>query len=82
MKFQVNAKVMLKKKLLDVQGRAVESYLTQNQVHISQMRVGKCFEFVVESASIDNAKSLVKKTLDETLVNSLLEEYQFELKEM
>lgn len=82
MKFHVNVKVMLKKQLLDVQGRAVEAYLSQNQMPVSQMRVGKCFEFLVESSSKDQAQTLAKKTIDSTLVNSLLEEYQFELKDM
>jgi phosphoribosylformylglycinamidine synthase PurS subunit len=82
MKFHVNVRVMLKKQLLDVQGRAVEAYLHQNQMSVSQMRVGKCFEFIVDAAAKELAQELVKKTIDSTLVNSLLEEYQFELKEI
>lgn len=82
MKFHVNVKVMLKKQLLDVQGRAVEAYLMQNQMSVSQMRVGKSFEFIVESGSKDQAGQIAKKAIDETLVNPLLEEYQFEMKEI
>ena len=82
MKFHVSAKVMLKRQLLDVQGRAVEAYLVQNQMNVSQMRVGKNFEFTVDAASKDQAASVAKKAIDETLVNPLLEEYQFELKEL
>ncbi len=82
MKFHVNVKVMLKKQLLDVQGRAVEAYLAQNQMSVSQMRVGKNFEFVVDSTSQDQASQIAKKAIDETLVNPLLEEYQFEMKQL
>lgn len=82
MKFHVNVRVMLKKQLLDVQGRAVEAYLHQNQMNVSQMRVGKCFEFLIDAGAKDQAYEVAKKTIDSTLVNTLLEEYQFEMKEI
>ncbi|MCI5065625.1 phosphoribosylformylglycinamidine synthase subunit PurS [bacterium] len=80
-KFRVH--VLLKEGVLDVQGKAVESSLPELGVStVSQVRVGKVIEFVVEDSPEGSTggdqDELVKKLCEELFSNPVIENYSFE----
>lgn len=74
MKFGV--RIMPKKQLLDVQGRAVEQFLKEKSFPLTSCRIGKFIELEVNAPDIHTAKEHVKRALDAGLYNSLTEQFE------
>ncbi|MBN1493061.1 MAG: phosphoribosylformylglycinamidine synthase subunit PurS [Candidatus Omnitrophica bacterium] len=74
--------VTLKKSVFDPQGETVLSALhSMNFDGAKTMRVGRYFEMDVEAGSEGTAKAQVEKMCNSLLVNPVIEDYSFELKE-
>ncbi len=72
--------VMLKPGISDVQGQVVERSLpAMGWENVSDVRVGKHLELVVEGASLDALKEQVEKMCDAFLANTVIESYTVEL---
>ncbi len=78
--FFAKVKVMLKKEILDVQGKTVENSLkTLGFETISNIRIGKFITFKVESDSIEQAKEIAYSAVDKLLHNPNIETYSIEI---
>ena len=79
-----NAKVMvtLKKGVLDPQGSAVErACKSHGYTDISDVRIGKMIQLVINTSDRSAAESEVKKLADELLANPIMEDYVIHLEE-
>jgi phosphoribosylformylglycinamidine (FGAM) synthase PurS component len=74
MKFGV--RIMPKKQLLDVQGRAVEQFLKDKAFPLVSCRIGKFIELEITAQDILTGKEQVKRALDAGLYNSLTEQFE------
>lgn len=78
--FEAFAKIMLKKGILDVQGKTVENALkTLNLSEISNVRIGKYITFLIEADSLEKASSIANEACDRLLHNPNIETYEFQI---
>ncbi len=78
--FEAFAKIMLKKGILDVQGKTVENALkTLNLSEISNVRIGKYITFLIEADSLEKAYSIANEACDKLLHNPNIETYEFQI---
>jgi phosphoribosylformylglycinamidine synthase len=76
-------KVMLKKGILDVQGKTVENSLkTLGFNQISQMRIGKHITFSIEAGNLDEAKKIAHDATEKLLYNPNIETYEINVAEL
>lgn len=74
--------VYLKKKVLDPQGKAIESALkTLGFNEIESVRVGKFFEIGTNSSFEGKAEERMKEYCKKLLVNEVVEDYKIEVVE-
>lgn len=75
--------VTLKKGILDPQGKAAKnSLLSLGYDQVEQVRVGKYIVLTLQTADRAAAEKEVKEMCEKLLVNSVIEEYTFELQEV
>ena len=80
MKFKAEIDVMPLKALLDPQGKAVSSSMSNVGLsQISNVRIGKHMTLEVEASSEDQANELVNKACKDMLCNQIMEEYHFNI---
>lgn len=80
--YKAKIHVTLKKSVLDPQGKTVLHALeTLGFREAKDLRVGKYFELALDAASNAEAQKKVKEMCDKVLVNTVIEDYQFELQE-
>ncbi len=78
--FKARIEVTLKAKILDPQGKAIESSLHNlGFLNVSRVRTGKNIELFVEVATLDDAVSAVRLACEKLLANPVTEEYESEL---
>lgn len=66
--------------ILDPQGRAIEHSLkTLGFNNVSQARMGKYIELDVAANSFTEAAAEVKRMCEQLLVNTVIEDYRFEV---
>jgi phosphoribosylformylglycinamidine synthase len=83
MKFKAEIDVMPLKALLDPQGKAVSSSMSNVGLsQISNVRIGKHMTLEVEAPDLDDAKGLVDKACKDMLCNQIMEEYHFTVTEL
>lgn len=76
-------KVMLKKSILDPQGKAVLNAIQgMNIGDFSDVRIGKYIEVVFKNSNVDQAKSEIDQICMKLLSNPVMENYEFELEEI
>ena len=74
--------VTLKKSVLDPQGQTVLHALeTLGFKEARDVRVGKYFELKVEAQNPGEAEKRVRAMCDKLLINPVIEEYSFDIKE-
>ena len=79
MKAQVT--VTLKSGILDPQGKAIEGALKSLGVTgVASVRQGKVFDIELEGGDKKQAEAALKQAADKLLANTLIENYQVELK--
>ena len=73
--------ISLKKGVLDIQGKAIESSLVKNLgfSQISQVRQGKVVELEIAETNQDEIKKIIDEICDKLLVNKIIENYEFEV---
>ena len=80
--YKAKIHVTLKKSVLDPQGKTVLQALeSMGFKDAKDLRVGKYFELALEAASSAAAESKVKEMCSKLLVNSVIEDYTFELQD-
>ncbi|HPH22936.1 MAG TPA: phosphoribosylformylglycinamidine synthase subunit PurS [Chitinophagaceae bacterium] len=78
--FHVQIKVMPLKNLLDPQGKAVQSGLSNLGItSVSDVRVGKHITLQIEAASEEEAKAIADEASKKLLANAVMEFYEIEM---
>lgn len=78
--FHVQIKVMPLKNLLDPQGKAVQSGLSNLGItSVSNVRVGKHITLQIEAASEEEAKAIADEASKKLLANAVMEFYEIEM---
>ena len=76
-------KVMLKKSILDPQGKAVLHAIEEMNVgNFSDVRIGKYIEVNINNSDLESAKSEIDEICNKLLSNPVMENYEFELEEI
>jgi phosphoribosylformylglycinamidine synthase subunit PurS len=76
-------KVMLKKSILDPQGKAVlHAIKDMNIGNFSDVRIGKYIEVNINNSDLESAKSEIDEICNKLLSNPVMENYEFELEEI
>lgn len=82
-KYLAKIRVMLKKGILDVQGKTVENSLkTLGFDTISNIKIGKYITLEIEAESLEKAKEIANTATDKVLYNPNIETYSFEVDEL
>ena len=80
--YKATVKVTLKKSVLDPQGQTVQHALTSlGFKETESVRVGKYFEVNLGSANREQAEAQIKSMCDKLLINPVIEEYSYEVRE-
>jgi phosphoribosylformylglycinamidine synthase len=75
--------VMLKPEISDVQGQTVERSLPAlGWSNVSDVRVGKHLELVVEGPSLDDLRQQVEQMCESFLANTVIESYAVEVEQI
>ncbi len=78
--YKAIVKVTLKKKILDPQGKAMESSLHNlGFTKLSGVRTGKNIEMSIGETDLARAKELVQSACAKLLANPVTEEYEYEV---
>lgn len=77
--FWVEVKILPKKEILDVQGRALVQTLEQNGRKVQNCRFGKCIQILIEASDENQACQKIKEMADFILYNPLTETYTVEV---
>jgi phosphoribosylformylglycinamidine synthase PurS subunit len=77
----VKATVLVRPKqgILDPQGEAVESALGHLGFSVSEARVGKVVDLVVEASDASEARAQVERMCEQLLANPLIESFEVEI---
>lgn len=82
-KFLTEVKVVLKKGILDVQGKTVEnSLITLGIKEITNVSIGKYITFFVNANDIDSATEIATQACELLLYNTNIETYDLKIKQM
>ena len=75
-KYQAIIDISLRKSILDVQGKAVEHALHAIEFQmISEVRIGKHVELIVEAENTEMARSFVDNASKKLIANPIIEDY-------
>ncbi len=78
--YNVQIKVMPLKDLLDPQGKAVQSGLSNlGLTNVTDVRVGKHITLQIEASSEDEAKAVADEASKKLLANAVMEFYEIEM---
>jgi phosphoribosylformylglycinamidine synthase PurS subunit len=77
----VKATVLVRPKqgILDPQGEAVESALGHLGFSVSEARVGKVVDLVVDASDATEARAQVERMCEQLLANPLIESFEVEI---
>ncbi|NLM26285.1 MAG: phosphoribosylformylglycinamidine synthase subunit PurS [Firmicutes bacterium] len=81
--YKVKVFVTLKEAVLDPQGKAAQNSLHYaNYIQVNNMRIGKYIEFDLDVEERAEGERLVDEICQKLLVNTVVEDYRFELLEV
>lgn len=81
--FEARIYITLKKGILDPDGKAVKkSLLALGYDQVEELKTGKYFILTLKTADRNAAQEEVREMCDKLLVNKVMEEYIFELREV
>ncbi|HEY8391565.1 MAG TPA: phosphoribosylformylglycinamidine synthase subunit PurS [Capillibacterium sp.] len=81
--WRAEIKVLLKKSVLDPQGRAVENALTSlGYTNVNRVRIGKYLEVTIATPDRAAAEAQVREMCTRLLTNPVIEDYTFTLVEV
>ena len=75
----IEVKIMPRKEILDVEGRAVMNTLKQNGKPVEDCRVGKCIRLFIKEQDSEKAKAKAKEIAETLLHNPLTETFELSL---
>ncbi|MGB4503552.1 MAG: phosphoribosylformylglycinamidine synthase subunit PurS [Syntrophaceticus sp.] len=81
--FEARIYITLKKGILDPDGKAIKKgLLALGYEQVEELKTGKYIVLTLKSADRNTAEEEVKEMCDKLLVNKVMEEYTFELREV
>jgi phosphoribosylformylglycinamidine synthase len=81
--FRAKIKITLRKSILDVQGKAVQSALHKlGYADVQSVRIGKYIELELNDQDETNARKNTEDACKKLLSNPVMEDYSFELEKM
>ncbi len=81
--YLANIKIMLKKGILDVQGKTVENALNSMEFdNIHNVRIGKYVELIVSAKNKEEARHIVDQASSKLIANPIIEDYEITLNEL
>ena len=78
-KIRVGVKILPKKEVLDVQGRAIAKTLNDSSGFVKDCRYGKFIQLTISAKNEKEALDKTKKITESVLCNALVETYEIEL---
>jgi phosphoribosylformylglycinamidine synthase len=80
-KYSAEVNIVLRKEILDVQGKAIENSLHDMEFkQLFNIRVGKIITLNIKANSIEEAKTLVDNASKKLLANPIMEDYSIIIK--
>jgi phosphoribosylformylglycinamidine synthase len=78
---QIRINIALKKAVLDIQGKAIETSLDKNLGYsqISNVRQGKFVDIEINETDQEKIKTIVDDICDKLLVNKIIEDYSYQI---
>lgn len=78
---QIRINIALKKAVLDIQGKAIETSLNKNLGYsqISNVRQGKFVDIEINETDQEKIKTIVDDICDKLLVNKIIEDYSYQI---
>ncbi len=78
---QIRINIALKKAVLDIQGKAIESSLDKNLGYsqISNVRQGKFVDIEINETDQEKIQTIVDDICDKLLVNKIIEDYSYQI---
>ncbi len=81
--YSAKIKIMLKKGILDVQGKTVENALNSMEFeNIHNVRIGKYVELIVNAPNETEARTMVDQASSKLIANPIIEDYEITLNEI
>ncbi|MGB9701986.1 MAG: phosphoribosylformylglycinamidine synthase subunit PurS [Candidatus Kapaibacteriota bacterium] len=81
-KYFAEIKIMLKRGILDVQGKTVENALHSMEFqNISNLRIGKLVELSIEAENKDEAYKIVESACSKLIANPIIEDFIIQIHE-
>jgi phosphoribosylformylglycinamidine synthase len=78
--YKAKIKIMLRKDILDVQGKTIEQALHSIQFPMmNQVRIGKYVELNIEAQNREHAETLVADACNKLIANPIIEDYEIEI---
>lgn len=75
----VGVKILPKKEVLDVQGRAIAETLKRRKHLIEECQYGKFIKLKINTANKEEALNKAREMAESVLCNSLVESYELEI---
>jgi len=73
-------KIVLRKSILDPQGKAVEHSLESlGFKNVKDTRIGKYIELKLEASSVEEAKKTTEDVCKKLLVNPIIEDFEYDV---
>ncbi len=83
MVYAVEVFVSPRKDILDPQGKAIESALTNLAfMSIREVRLGKYLTFTIEADDMDSARAISIEACEKLLTNPIIEDYRLTISEV
>jgi phosphoribosylformylglycinamidine synthase len=78
---QIRINIALKKAVLDIQGKAIETSLNKNLGYsqISNVRQGKFVDIEINETDQEKIQTIVDDICDKLLVNKIIEDYSYQI---
>lgn len=72
-------KILPRKEVLDVEGRAIAETLKTNGKPVKECRFGKCIHLLIQEESEEEARKKAKDMAESVLHNPLIETYEIKV---
>lgn len=81
--YSAKIKIMLKKGILDVQGKTIENALNSMEYsNIHNVRIGKFVELIVVASNENEAQIIVDQACSKLIANPIIEDYDITINEL
>jgi phosphoribosylformylglycinamidine synthase len=81
--YSAEIKIMLKKGILDVQGKTIENSLNSMEFkELHNVRIGKFVELTCQADNEESAKTIIDQACSKLIANPIIEDYHISIQEV